>query len=111
MVVFLDRFFSFGIQKKWLLVALDMWLSYTVMAVREFALADSGLVVLDKWSSYRGGPLNRFYCTFFCIFEFPKHFLYFFIQTFLRFQIYMYLIQIRFQIYIYIYIIKGKKRN
>ena len=35
-MVVLGRFFSFGRQKKWL------------------------LVVLDKLSSYRGGPLNKF---------------------------------------------------
>ena len=28
----------------------------------EFAWVDSGLVVLDKWSSYRGGHLNKFDC-------------------------------------------------
>ena len=39
---------------------LDRWSSYTVATVRDFAWADSAFVVLDKWSSYRGGCLNRF---------------------------------------------------
>ena len=60
---FRQVFFSFGRQKKWSLVALGSWSSYTVTIVWEFALADSALVVLDKWSSYRGGHLNRFGCT------------------------------------------------
>ena len=33
------------------------------MIAWEFAWADSVLVVLDEWSSYRGGRLNRFECT------------------------------------------------
>ena len=59
-MVVLDWFFSFERQKKWLLVALDKWSSYTVTTVWEFAWVDSALVDLDKWSSYRGGCLNRF---------------------------------------------------
>ena len=55
--------FSFGRQKKWSLVALDRWSSYTVTIVWEFAGVDSALVVLDEWSSYGGGCLNRFDCT------------------------------------------------
>ena len=39
---------------------LNRWLSYTVSIVLEFAWAVSGLVVLDKWLSYRSGRLNRF---------------------------------------------------
>ena len=62
LVVVLDKFFSFGRQKKWSLVALNRWLSYTVTIAREFAWVDSGSVVLDEWSSYRGGRLNRFDC-------------------------------------------------
>ena len=52
----LDSFFFFiwG-TKKWFLVALDRWSSYTVTLVWELALADSALVVSDEWSSYRGG--------------------------------------------------------
>ena len=57
---FRQGFFSFGRQKKWSLVALNRWSSNTVTIVWEFAGADSALVVLDKWSSYRGGCLNRF---------------------------------------------------
>ena len=38
------------------------WVLYTVMFVWEFAVADSALVVLEEWSSYRGGHLNRFNC-------------------------------------------------
>ena len=37
------------------------------MIVWELAWADSGLVVLDEWWSYRGGRLSRFDCIFeFC---------------------------------------------
>ena len=61
-MVVLDRFFSFGRHKKWSLVALDRWSSYTVTIVWEFARADPVLAVLDEWSSYRGGRLNRFDC-------------------------------------------------
>ena len=46
--------------KKWLLVTLDKPLSYAVKIVWEFAWADSALLFLDKWSSYRTGHLNRF---------------------------------------------------
>ena len=47
LVVVLGRLFSFGRQKKWLLVALSRWSSYIVTVVREFAGVDSILVVLD----------------------------------------------------------------
>ena len=57
---FRQVFFISGEKKKWPLVALDRWSSYTVPIVWEFAWADSTLVVLDEWSSYRGGRLNRF---------------------------------------------------
>ena len=65
-MVALDRFFvifSFGRQKKWSLVALDRWSSYTITIIWEFAWADSALVVLDEWSSYRGGRLGRCDCS------------------------------------------------
>ena len=55
-------FFHLGDKKKWLLVALDRRLCYTVTIVREFAWVDSALAILYKWSSYRGGCLNRFDC-------------------------------------------------
>ena len=45
------------------MVTFDRWSSYTVMILWEFAWADSALVVLDEWPSYRGGCLNRFDCT------------------------------------------------
>ena len=32
---------------------LDRWLSYTVMIVWEFAWADSALVILDEWLSFK----------------------------------------------------------
>ena len=38
------------------------WLSYTVTIVRELVGTDSTLVVLDKWSSYRGSHISRFDC-------------------------------------------------
>ena len=62
-VVVFDRFFSFGGQKKRSLVALGRCLSYTITIVWRFAWADSALVVLDEWSSYRDSRLNRFDCT------------------------------------------------
>ena len=46
MVAVLDSFFSFWGQKRWSLLALDRWSSYTVMIVWELAWADSALVVL-----------------------------------------------------------------
>ena len=61
-VAVFDRFFLFGRQKKWSLVGLDRWWSYTVMIAWEFACADSALVVLEEWWFYRGGRLNRFDC-------------------------------------------------
>ena len=51
---------------------LDRWSSYTVMIVWGFAWADSALVVLDKWSSYGVGCLNRFDCTVKDYFWFAK---------------------------------------
>ena len=63
-MVVLDRFFfHLGDKKKWSLVVLDRWSSYTVTIIWEFARADPVLVVLDEWSPYRGGRLNRFDCT------------------------------------------------
>ena len=62
-MVVLDGFFSFGGQKKWLVVVLDSWLSYAVTIVWELAWADLVLVILDEWLSYRGDRLNRFDCT------------------------------------------------
>ena len=53
-------FFSFQRQNKWPLVGLDRQSSYAVTIAWEFAKMDSALVVLDEWSSYRGGRLNRF---------------------------------------------------
>ena len=60
LMVVLDRFFFIWETKKWLLVVLDRWLSYTVTTAWKFPWADSALVILDDWSSYRGGRLNRF---------------------------------------------------
>ena len=59
---FRQVFFLFGRQKKWSLVTLDWWSSYTVTIVCEIAWADPALVVLDKWWSYRGGHFSRFDC-------------------------------------------------
>ena len=42
-------FFLLGDKKKWSLVALGRWSSYTVTIVWGFACADSALVVLDEW--------------------------------------------------------------
>ena len=58
--LFYTGFFSFGGQKKWSLVALDRWSSYTITTVWELAWADSALVVLDDWLSYGGGRISRF---------------------------------------------------
>ena len=52
-------------QKKWSLVILDRWSFCKVMLIWELAWADSGLVVLDEWLSYRGGCLSRFDYIFF----------------------------------------------
>ena len=57
-------FFHLGDKKRWSLVALDKWSSYTVTVVWELAWADSALVVLDEWSSYGGGRLSRFDCRY-----------------------------------------------
>ena len=60
---FREVLFLFGRQKKkWSLVTLDRWLSYTVTTVWEFAWADSALAVLNEWPSYRGGRLHRLGC-------------------------------------------------
>ena len=61
--LFQTSFCSFGVQKKWSLVALDRWLSYTVTIVWELVWVDSAPVILDEWSSYRGGCLYRFDCS------------------------------------------------
>ena len=62
--MFVLEIFSFGGPKKWLLVTLDRWSSYTDTRciVWELAGVDSMLVVLDKWLSYKGGRLTRFDC-------------------------------------------------
>ena len=59
LVVVLNKLFF---KKKWSLVALNRWSSYTVTNVWELAWADSALVVLDEWLSYRGDCLNMFDC-------------------------------------------------
>ena len=69
LVVVLDRLFSFGRQKTWLLVALNRWLSYTVTIVWEFAGVDSALVILAEWLSHRGGLLNKFDCNALSLFS------------------------------------------
>ena len=51
LVLVLDRLFFILETKK---------VKFTIFL--EFALADSALVVLEKWSSYRGGRLNMFNC-------------------------------------------------
>ena len=58
----LDRFFFIWGRKKWLLVELDRWLSYTITIMWELAWTDSALVLLDKWLSYRGGHITRLDC-------------------------------------------------
>ena len=59
---FRQAFFSFGRQKKWSLVTLDRWLSYVVRIIREFAWADTALVILDGWLSDRSSCLSKFNC-------------------------------------------------
>ena len=71
-VVVTDRFFFIWETKKWSLVASDRQPSYTVTVAWEFALVNSVLVVLDEWSSYRGGCLNRFDCTRFSQLNYTK---------------------------------------
>ena len=46
-------------------MALDRWSSYAVTIVWELGWADSALGILDERSSYRGGCLNRFNCSYF----------------------------------------------
>ena len=62
--IVLQRLFQTGVfiweTKK--LVALDRLSSYTIMIAWEFAWADSAFVVLEEWSFYRSGRLNRFDC-------------------------------------------------
>ena len=74
MVVLDGFFFIWETRKKWSLVALDWWLSYTVMIVWKFAWVGSALVILDKWLSYRGGRLSRF--DFIPQFKWKSHVLY-----------------------------------
>ena len=64
---FRQVFFSFGGQKKWLLVLLDRGSSYTVTIVWELAWADSALVILDEWLSYRDGQASRFDSILLCL--------------------------------------------
>ena len=56
-------FFHLG-DKKWLMVTLDRCSSYTVTLVWELAWANSALVILEEWLSYRGGCLRRFDYTY-----------------------------------------------
>ena len=63
LVVVLDRPFLIWETKK--VVAgrvrqVVVW--YSNDCIRKFACADSALVVLDEWSFYRGGRLNKFDC-------------------------------------------------
>ena len=51
---FRQAFFHLGDKKKWSLVALDGWSSYTKTILQEFDWADTALVILDQWLSYRG---------------------------------------------------------
>ena len=41
---------------------LFLFLAMFCIGCFKFAWTDSALVVLDKWSSYRGGRLSRFDC-------------------------------------------------
>ena len=61
-LVVLDKLFFIWETKKWSLVTLDRWSSYTVTIVWQFGWPDTALVVLDKWPFYTGGRLNRFDC-------------------------------------------------
>ena len=62
---FRQVFFHLGDKKKWSLVVLDRWSSYAVTIIWELAWADSALVALGKWLSYRDGRINRFDCNIF----------------------------------------------
>ena len=61
-MVALDKFFFNLGDKKVVAGRVKRWLSYTVTIVRELVGTDSTLVVLDKWSSYRGSHISRFDC-------------------------------------------------
>ena len=56
------QFFFIWETKNGSLVALDRWSPCTLMTLWGFAWADSTLVFLEEWSSYRGGCLNRLDC-------------------------------------------------
>ena len=44
------------------MIALDRWSSCTVRIIWELVWVVSELVVLNEWSSYRGGRFSRFDC-------------------------------------------------
>ena len=60
MVVLDSFFFHLGDKKSGRWLRLDRLSSYTVTIVWELAWADSALVVLGEWLSYRGGRISRF---------------------------------------------------
>ena len=60
--LFQTGFFYKKKKKKWSLVTLDRWLSYVVRIIREFAWADTALVILDGWLSDRSSCLSKFNC-------------------------------------------------
>ena len=63
-VVVLDRvFFSFWKTKKVVTGRVRQMVVLYINNCMGIRLADSALVIVDKWLSYRGGPLNRFDCT------------------------------------------------
>ena len=55
----LDKVFS-GCLRQAFFISETKKVTFTILM--EFAWADSAFVVLDKWSSYRGGRLNIFDC-------------------------------------------------
>ena len=63
-VVVLDRLFFIWETKRVVAGHIGQVVVLTVTTVWEFAWADLTLVVLDKWSSYRGGRFNRFDCKY-----------------------------------------------
>ena len=69
MVVLNSFFFIWGGGAKKVVVGHVRWSSCTVTIVWELAFADSTLIVLDKWLSYRGGHISRFDCNFLVVYK------------------------------------------
>ena len=61
----LDRFFFIWGTKKMVSGRVRQVAVFIVTIVWELACAHAALVIFDKWTSYRGGPIIRFDCSIF----------------------------------------------